>query len=208
MAELDSGVPPAVPTRLVTTWIGLLAGLAAVVGALGGALWSMVVDLPGYEIQPDGAALIGEEGLARIAFSDVWFVTIGAVIGLGLGFVVWRWFRALGWPVALLAIGAGLVAGLVAWWFGELLGPGSFADRVSAAQPGDVVPVALQLRSWSALWVWAMAALVPVMLGSTFASDPEGQPAPRRRDLKKADETPDGVVDERGVLTEPGDPSK
>lgn len=202
---VSEGSPEAIapePVRGVASWIGLLAVLCLVVGALAGVLWSLGTDLLSYVIlQQDGSASISERGLTEVVAADVWFVVTGALVGAGLGLVVWRWFSALGWPTALLAVAAGLLAGVVCWQIGELIGPNNFADRLGAAQAGDLVPVSLELRSISALAIWGLAAVTPVLLASSFGpDDEEGTDNWWRR---ASDDEPEdaGTVDERGVLT-------
>lgn len=192
-------VPVRTPSRSgVLAWSALLLGLAVVVGALAAVFWSGVVDLPSYSIQNNGHAVISESDLAQVVASDVWYAITGVLVGAGLGLVAWRWFRALGWPVALLAIAAALVAGLVCWQLGELIGPRDFAARLAAAEPGDLVPISLQLHSVSALAIWAFAAVTPVLLVSSLGKDEEDPP--RRQRVR----VPAGAaaVDDRGVLTE------
>lgn len=185
----------------VAMWIAILAGMSLVIGGLSAVFWAMVVDLPSYRILQDGSATISERGITEIVASDVWFVITGAVVGAGLGLVTWKWFRPLGWPTALLAVGSGLLAGLVCWQVGTLLGPGSFAERLTGALPGALVPIPLELRSLSALAVWGFAAVTPVLLASSLGPDDEDQAMRwRRRPVEEeAEET--GTIDDRGVLT-------
>ena len=56
---------------------------------------------------------------------------------------------------------------------GYRIEPGSFAVRLAAARPGDVVPVDLTVRARSALAVWPLLAVVPVLLGSSLGREPE-----------------------------------
>ena len=186
-------------------WAGLLAGLAAVVGGLAAVFWSAVVRPPTYRILGDGSATMTERGVTEVVAADAWFVITGALVGVGLGLVTWKWFRPLGWPTALLAVGAGLVAGVVCWQVGQLLGPGSFPERLAAAQPGDYVPISLELRSLSALAVWGFAAVTPVLLISSLGPDDEdGSPRWRRHGGDSGDDA--AAVDERGVLTATEEP--
>jgi hypothetical protein len=185
----------------VVAWVALLAGLTVVVGALAAVFWTGVVDLPSYEIKADGHAVIDEAGLGRIVSIDVWYCITAALVGTGLGIVVWKWFRATGWLSAVLAVAAGLLAGLVCWKLGELIGPGSFDDRLASAQTGDLVPVSLQLRSWSALAVWGFAAVTPVLLASSLGPDDEDPGPPRRPKKAEPAEEHKAEVDEIGVLT-------
>lgn len=191
----------------VALWVGVLAGLSLVVGALAAVFWAMVVKLPSYRIVSDGSAVITERGLTEIVASDVWFAITGALVGAGLGLVTWKWFRPLGWPAALLAAAAGLLAGVVCWQVGQLLGPGSFAERLTGAKPGDLVAIPLELRSYSALAVWGFGAVTPVLLASSLGPDDEdGASRWRRRPIEPETEE-SGTIDDRGVLTTPDEAS-
>lgn len=204
--EQKGGRQPAYESP-VAMWIAVLAGLSVVIGGLAAVFWAMVVDLPTYKIVADGSAVITERGLTEIVASDVWFVVTGALVGAGLGLVTWKWFRPLGWPTALLAVGAGLLAGLVCWQVGLLLGPGSFAERLTSAQPGDLVPIPLELRSFSALAVWGFGAITPVLLASSLGPDDEDGPSRRRRHPEEPEAEESGTIDDRGVLTAPDEPA-
>lgn len=209
IAELQQPTKRRVGSNSVFAWLALLAGLAVVVGALAGILWASAVTLPTWQIdETTSMAVMSERGVTSVAGADVLFVIVGACVGLGLGLVSWIWFRALGWPVALIAAGAGLLAGLLCWQTGQLFGPGPEAERIAAAAPGAVVPAALKLRSLSALAVWGFAAVTPVLLISSLGRD-EDEPAkkPRRGRAKQAEHPPATAeeritVDERGVLTD------
>jgi len=191
----------------VAMWIAILAGMSLVVGGLSAVFWATVVDLPTYRILPDGSATISERGITEIVASDVWFVITGALVGAGLGLVTWKWFRQLGWPTALLAVGSGLLAGVVCWQVGELLGPGSFAERLTGALPGALVPIPLELRSLSALAVWGFAAVTPVLLASSLGPDDEDHATRWRRRPVELEDEETGTIDDRGVLTTPDEPS-
>lgn len=197
--DFEGQLEPA-PSSSVVAWIALLLGLSLVVGGLAAVFWSGVVDLPAYTIQPDESAVIGERGLTQVVAADVWYVITGALVGAGLGIVTWKWFRPLGWPSALLAVGAGLVAGLVCWKLGEVMGPSPFAERLAKAGRGDTVSMSLELRAWSGLAIWGFAAVTPVLLASSLGPDDE-DPGPRRR-TKRAEQVEDSpTVDELGVVT-------
>lgn len=158
-------------------WLGALMALSVAVGALCALLWVNMVHLPSYEVRADGRAVIDELGMVSLIASDAAFVLLGLVAGALLGAAAWLWFRDLGWPVAFLAVAAGLLAGLTCWWLGTLVGPGPFAQRLAAAQPGDVVPVGLEIRAPSSLAVWSFAAVaVPLFVASL---GPDGRRAPR-----------------------------
>lgn len=188
-------------TELVAT--AIYAGAALIVGLGAAILWRLVVRLPSYEVQADGSATVTERALTEFFAGDAWYVVIGVVVGAGLGVATWRRFKQLGWPVAFLAAGLGLVAGLVCWQVGQLFDGASFDERLAAAQPGDSVPIALALRSPSALAVWAFAAVTPILLGSALGPDEEAvprqlRPRPRPAPVNTTQDTE--VVDDLGVV--------
>jgi len=191
----------------VGLWIAILAGMSLVIGGLSAVFWATVVDLPTYRILADGSATISERGITEIVASDIWFVITGALVGTGLGLVTWKWFHTLGWPTALLAVGSGLFAGIVCWQVGELLGPGNFAERLTGALPGALVPIPLELRSLSGLAVWGFAAVTPVLLASSLGPDDEDHATRWRRRPVEPETEETGTVDDRGVLTAHDEPS-
>lgn len=152
-------------------------------GALTGLMWHTLATLPTYSVGDSGAAQISERALGQVFATDGSFVIIGSIGGVALGFQAWRSFRSIGWPVSLLAVGGGLASGLVCWGVGVLLGPRDFAYRISTAQPSESlpidVPVDFELHAMSALLVWGLGAIIPVMLYANLSHD-DGEPAGRR----------------------------
>jgi hypothetical protein len=74
------------------------------------------------------------------------------------------------------------VSALTCWLVGYLLGPGDFAARLAAAQPGDLVSIPLTLRAYASLLTWPFFAVIPVLLGSSLGrDDEEPRPLLRRR---------------------------
>jgi len=164
------------PSRVVQV-LGYVA-LALGLGALTGVIWWQVVDLPGYLVNRDGGAATSERGLAQFVGGDAWFTLLGALVGLLLGWLGWVRLRLLGWPLVLVVVATAIAAALVCWWVGYELGPGDFNQRLADAKPGDLVLIQLTLRARASLLVWAFAATVPVLLGSSLGRDDE-EPRPR-----------------------------
>ena len=206
-----SAAPTPTPTGQVAvsarrddrTAAAIMAGIAVIGGIAGAVLWRLVVRLPAYVVQPDGSATVSERALTEFFAGDAWYTVIGVVVGAGLGIATWRRFKGIGWPCAFLAAGLGLLAGLVCWQLGEILGGVPFDERLAAAKPGDTVPIALALRSPSALAVWAFAAVTPILLGSALGPDEEAaprQPRRRRRQVPSKQAEQREVVDDLGVV--------
>lgn len=195
---------PVTPRRYSDrTAAAIFAGAAVIAGIVAAVVWRLVVRLPSYVVDPYGAAKISERGLTEVFAGEAWYVVLGALAGAGLGVATWRRFKTVGWLCALLAAGLGLLAGVVCWQLGQVLGGAPFDERLAAAGPGDVVPISLRLRSPSALAVWAFAAVTPILLGSALGPDEEAAPRqPRRRSrLAKIAKPEQGeVVDDLGVV--------
>ncbi len=157
----------------------LVVGLTAVVvGALAGWLWAVVTSLPGYTVQSDGGAATTERGLTEFIVADVVFAGIGLVVGAGLAIVAWLWYgRRLGaWTVPMTCAFV-LVAALVCWQVGQLVGPHDFSDRLDGAALGQSVPIDLRLRAPSAFATWVLGACLTLMVITAVARDrDEGRP--------------------------------
>lgn len=165
--------------RQAVGWSAAFLALSALVGALAAVFWVQVVNLPSYTVRDDYSARTTERGLTEYFATDAWFTLIGLVLAASLGLLAWKWLSALGWPVAVIAAGGALLAGLVCWQLGQSLGPGPFDARLGAANPGDVVPIEFLLRSPSTLAVWVLAGVAPVLVWSSLGPDND-EPAAER----------------------------
>ncbi|NLT31714.1 MAG: hypothetical protein GXX86_14915 [Propionibacterium sp.] len=175
LTEIRRGVLAEVLRR-----VALVLAVSLGVGVVAGVLWWLLTPLPGYRISEDGLAVINERGLAQVFAADAWYTVIAILGGAVIGVLAALWLgRQLGWLVVWVVLVDTLVAGLLCWGVGSLLGPGDFSTRLAEAHAGDVVPMSLTLRSWVALLVWPFIGLLPVLLWSTLARDPE-EPKPIR----------------------------
>lgn len=195
--EVDAGLSPTsaeerAGSRRSLQWTSLHLLLSVVLGALGAVVWRLVVQLPAYTVQSDGKAVTTQAGITQVFQADAWFAGIGAVSGLLLGLLAWRWFRTLGWLVPVLAGLAALVSGVACWQLGMLLGPGPFDQRLAAANPGDLVPISLELHAPVALALWVMMAQLPVLIAASLLRDPEDPPVRSAGEVPAAPLT-DGV---------------
>lgn len=145
----------------VLSWLGVLIGVAVLVGLGCAVLWAQIVHLPSYTIGPGHVAEMSEHGYTEVFAADAAYVLIGLAAGFILGGVAWSWFKSIGWLVGPLAMVTGLLAGLVCWTTGQLMSPGPFAERLAHAEPGASVTIAFQLHTPVALLAWGLAATVP-----------------------------------------------
>ncbi|MGL4831522.1 MAG: hypothetical protein ACRCWS_02925 [Propionibacteriaceae bacterium] len=181
---------------------GIFAVVVIATGILGGVLWYFIAQRPSWVIQSDGSALISERSLAQYFSTDLWFVITGAVAGLGLGAVAFRWFRTLGGWVTIIAGAGAATAAFAALGVGWILSPGPLAPRLANALPGDHVAIDFSLRSPSALLVWPFTAMIPILLLASFLPDPED---PARHQLSLVAQAV--TDDELAVPTSPTSPA-
>jgi len=186
--------------RTMLAWFGSFAALSVVVGFLSGVFWWGVVDLPTYTIGSDYRGYTTERSLTEVFGTDAWFAGLGLTVGAGLGYVAWRWFRDLGWPVTFVAGVGGLLAAGLCEVTGEWLGPQNFDARLSAASPNDVIPIDFQLHAPVVLLVWAFAAVLPILIASSIGPDAEEEPRPKRTRRRERDTGRDQPVEEGQVV--------
>ena len=164
------------PLRTLITGFILSAVTA---GAVSGWLGHLLVSLPTYLTSDDGSVQITERAQGEVFATDAVFVIIGLIVGVALGIAAWHYFRRLGWPVAFLAVGGGLLAGVTCWLVGVAQGPSNFAERVATAMPGEMVPIDFELHTTSALLVWLLGAIIPVMLYANLSREETASPLRR-----------------------------
>ncbi|MDR1265657.1 MAG: hypothetical protein LBK42_08920 [Propionibacteriaceae bacterium] len=152
--------------RTTLGWLGAYLLACLIVGAVAGTAWFWVVDLPGFSLDNSFYAEMDERGHALVFAADMWLSAIGLAAGAGLGVLAWLWFKRLGWPCAVIAAAAGLLAALVCAWVGHLLGPNDFDRRLAEAQPGGLIEVELVSHTSVHLAVWAGAAVLPVLIAA------------------------------------------
>lgn len=159
--------------RRLVPKIGYFLLLCLAVGAAGGWLWNRVTRVPSFVTGEDRTLAMSERSSMQYFTLDAGFVLMGLILGLALGVVAWYWLRRVGWPVSLIAAGGALLSACMCWLVGWLIGPHDFADRVAAAQTGQLVPIDFTLRSPVALLIWSIAAVGPIFLYSTLSSGHE-----------------------------------
>jgi hypothetical protein len=123
-----------------------------------GVAWWWLAPIPLVVVRGDGVFLTNPETSAFIA-ADGWFAALGLLAGLLSAGLVYGVARGRGVPALLgLTIG-GLLASLVAWQLGHLLGPDELLPRAEAAAEGATLEAPLDLRAWGVLLLWPVAAI-------------------------------------------------
>lgn len=177
MAESKTG------PRMRWRWLQFL-GIVTGLGIPMGMVWARFAHRPGYTVSQDLGAGLPERGLADMFSADALFVMLAAVSGVIIGLVAWWQFYDSNWAVCAAPVLGGLAACLIMWQLGMVFAPSTFDERLAAAQPGDVIPIDLTLRSLSALLVGPFCAITPIMLFTVFLPErlsvPKTQPEARR----------------------------
>lgn len=122
----------------------VVVGCLVVLGALCGALWSAVVTPAQLTRLPNGVAM-NETALSAQFAADGWYAVIALAAGLIAGVVLtwWRSRDAL-WTAGVLVLGA-VVAAVVMAVTGHLLGPPDPRHALLATKVGSKVPESLNL---------------------------------------------------------------
>ncbi|MDQ8701536.1 hypothetical protein RCO28_03390 [Streptomyces sp. LHD-70] len=149
----------------------LVAVVLTVSGALLGLLWGQLA--PRVPLVADEKAVFLKEIEGEQAIgADGTFILLALGFGLVSGIVVFLLRRRGGVPLVVgLALG-GLLASVVAWRLGLLLGPGDdVVARAKEVGPGVAFDAPLELNSLGSLLAWPIAALA-VHLGLTALFGP------------------------------------
>jgi hypothetical protein len=146
----------------------------AIAGAVGGVVWDRVTTLAAYRVTKSGA-YIDEPGLSLVFSSDGWFLVVGLGLGLVGGAALGLAYRRHGFVMVLAVLAGSCLAGYVAYRLGHQLGPTDLRERLRAAKPGQLVPIALSVRSTGCLLGWPIGGLLGA-LGAALSwkrSDPQ-----------------------------------
>jgi hypothetical protein len=143
--------------------------------------WGPLLGTAWWLLAPDVTFVVRDSGVfeapgkpADWFGADGWFLVLGAVLGLVVGTATFRRWRAH--PVAaVLGMAFGCVlAAVLAWWLGGLLGPAPLKTQLAGAETGDLLQRPLGLRAWGVLFVPATVAVATFgALVASSSSRPE-----------------------------------
>ncbi|MEW2549410.1 DUF2567 domain-containing protein [Streptomyces sp. NPDC047002] len=164
-------------TRAELAQAALVLVATAACGLVLGALWAWLA--PKVPLTSDSSAVLlkdveGEEAIG----GDGTFVLLALAFGVVSALVVFLWRRHGGVPLVFgLALG-GVAASLVAWKFGQLLGPTTdVVAHAKQAGRGHTFDAPLELGMKGALLAWPVAAML-VHLGLTAFFGPRDPEPP------------------------------
>lgn len=165
------------------TAAAVLVLVVAVVGALAGVVWSLVVT-PARLTRVGGGLQLDEVAGATVFAATGWFCVVTAVLGLLVGVLAAQVARrAATVGRALIAtLGAATVPAVLAvltWQVGELVGRGPSSAQAAAVPDGGTVDAALSLGTPVALVVGPLLALVVVLVATAWPRRGHDQPAAR-----------------------------
>ncbi|SFK62206.1 LPXTG cell wall anchor domain-containing protein [Geodermatophilus ruber] len=159
----------------------LLAGVLTLAGLPAGLLWWALAPRAQFEITESSPVVVGHPSAELLVAGDGVFTLVLAGLGLLAGLGGW-WLRRRRGVATLLALALGcLLAGVLAWQLGELLGPGP--TRAELAEVGAVVTTGLSLGSVPALAVAPFLATLVYVVATLLASS---------EDLGRSDPAPAG----------------
>jgi len=137
-------------------------------GAGAGFAWLRLAHPAKWEVRTGGSIVLTEMA-SRDQFSViVVFVVIGAIASF-----VWAWvasvvLREIGWWLTPLVIASTVVAAVIAWRLGVMLGPDGPRAAVHPAV-GDKIPSKLEIDGVAPFLIWPILGLFGV-LGATWLS--------------------------------------
>jgi Protein of unknown function (DUF2567) len=186
-----AGPPPARPARWGTGagWSGgaelradlrgalVLTGVLVLAGVAAGLLWWALAPRATFEVTADGPIAVGRPSAELLIAADGVYTLVLGGLGLVAGLVAWRLRRRRG-VATVLALAAGTVlASLVAWQLGELLGAGPSTAELAAVGTRVVTP--LRLGSPAALAVAPFLAVLAYVVATLLtAADDLDRPDP------------------------------
>ncbi|GAB3687668.1 hypothetical protein [Angustibacter aerolatus] len=150
-------------------------GATVLLGLLLGLLWWALAPVARAQVQGDQVLLQGHAELQ--AAQDGWFVVVTGLAGVLVATLVALRPARREALRALLAVVLVAVAGLVAWRFGELLGPSSLVEQVRAGDDRPLTPLAL--HALSALAAGPLLCAVTLFVAALLSGGPAAR-APGR----------------------------
>lgn len=151
------------------------AVVGGVVGIPGAWLWVHFANPPSAPYTRQGVFL-DESGLAQQSGVTLWFMVIGAGLGLVMGLVVGLLGERYGWVTVVAVVLLCGSASVVSAWLGRhVVGPDPSAE-VHHAKPGDLITAAVSLDTVVAYLGWPIGGLVGAVVSISGWKKQRNQP--------------------------------
>ncbi|MEG9225623.1 hypothetical protein [Aeromicrobium sp. Sec7.5] len=137
--------------------------MTVLTGLAGAVVWVQLAE-PARWTVADGSLQMGQEAVTAQFAVSIAFAVVGLGGGLLLGFLLGVLARPVGWPLVVVAAGAGAVATLIAWQLGMVWGPPD-PSTVSGVSTGDTIPDELTVTIPAAFLAWSIAAIAGLLPG-------------------------------------------
>ncbi len=132
-------------------------------GVAGAVVWAQLAE-PARWTAAGGGLQMGQEAVTAQFAVSLAFAVVGLGGGLLLGFLLGVLARPVGWPLVIIAAGAGAVATLIAWQLGMVWGPPD-PSTVTGLATGDTVPDELAVTIPAAYLAWSIATIAGLLPG-------------------------------------------
>ena len=168
--------PPPLEKRSWRRTLGASGLTVLALAALGvplGLLWHRLA--PGVPVinGGDGRILINEQSPEEFIAADGWFTILGFAFGLLVAVVAWLVLRRFRGPWLLISVTAGtLLAAVMAWQLGRLIGQGAYDDWQRTSVLRDTYQAPPDLHAYVVLLVPAFAAVIVLTLAAGWSNDP------------------------------------
>ncbi len=149
----------------------------AVLGLVGGLVWSTVAPRVTYVVVSGGSADVTNAETTAFITGDVWYCAIAIIGGLIIGTIAYLFAIRKYGPVPMAAVLVGSFgAGYLARWVGQNLGLAKFNTDLAFSKVGTILHAPPVLGSdpstvlWSAIALWTLAACLVCGVFLTLAA--------------------------------------
>ena len=140
--------------------VGLVLLACVLVGILTGLVWELVTPLPQFQVVGRRAISSGAIEDETAVAADGWFAVCAGVAGILSAIAVFVRVRSARISaLAGLTLG-GLLASVLAWRVGVLLGPDSVRAGAAGMSDGETFSGPLRLSAVGVLFAWPLTALI------------------------------------------------
>jgi hypothetical protein len=175
-----SDIPYGPPRRSLVPVV-LVVVVLAVAGAPVGVLWHFLAPAVPVINAGGGRIVVNDPSPEEYIAADGWLAILGFAFGIAAAVLAWLVLRRHRGPWLVVAVTLGcLLAPVVAWQAGRLIGAGAYqAWRTSSAQ-GATYDAPPDLHAYGVLLVPAFAAVILLTLLAGWSNDPDlDQPGAR-----------------------------